>query len=303
MILIIGASGTAGSRIGRRLLDRGERVRAVSRDRSRLTDLERLGAEIVRGDLKEPDWMDGALRDVRSLVLSSHGLVPPTRDNHPGIVDDSGNRRIIDAAKRAGVEHVVFISAAPGGETETLFGQIKQRVEECLKASGLAYTIVRPTAFMETHALRLLAEPLRDTGKVTFFGPGTTPLNWVSAEDVAGYVVRALDEPDLRHRTATIGGPDVLSRLQALELVERVVGRRAKRSHVPILFVRAMRSAVGPLHPGMRYLLDMALDEASRSDDFGPSQHSLDWTGPTTLREVVQRWADQTTEAQTPAAG
>jgi uncharacterized protein YbjT (DUF2867 family) len=303
MKLIMGASGTAGSRIARRLLDRGERVRAVSRDRSRLVDLDGVGAEFVRGDLWESGWMEDALRGVRSVVLSSHGLVPPTRDNHPEIVDGSGNRRIIDAAKRAGVEHVVFVSAALSGETKPLFGQIKRRVEEYLKASGIPYTIVRPTVFIETHALRLLAEPLLDKGRVIFFGPGTTLVNWVSAEDVADYVVRALHEPELRDQTATIGGPDVLSRLQALEVVERVLGRQARRSHVPVPVMRAVRFAVGAFHPGMRYLLDIALDEASHSGDGGSSPPPLDWTGPTTLRQIVGRWADQTAEAQTPAAG
>jgi uncharacterized protein YbjT (DUF2867 family) len=291
MHLIVGASGTAGSRIARRLLDRGDPVRAVSRDPARLEGLGRLGAEAVRGDLRDAGWMDGALRGVRSLVLSSHGLVPPTRDNHPGIADDLGNRRIIEAASRAGVERVVYISAALADEASSLFGRAKHRAEEHLKASGLAYTIVRPTTFIETHALILLAEPLRDKGKVQFFGPGTTPLNWISADDVADYAVRALDDPELRDATRTIGGPDTLSRVQALEVVERVLGRTGQRSHLPLPVMRAVRLVVGSFHPGMRYLLDMALKEASEPGASGWAPRELDWVGPTRLREVVERWA------------
>lgn len=231
--------------------------------------------------------MPTALEGVRSLILTSHGLVPPSRDNHPGIVDDLGNRRMIDAARQAGVERIVFISAAHIAGQQTLFTTAKHRVEEHLKSTGLRYSIIRPTVFIETHALLLMAEPLRAKGSVRLFGPGTTPLNWISADDVADYAVRAADAP--RSGVDVIGGPDDLSRRQVLELIERVLGRTARRRHVPVNVMRVMRAVVGPIHPGMRYLLDMALAE-TRSRD-GAASEALDWTGPKSVAEVVGDWA------------
>jgi uncharacterized protein YbjT (DUF2867 family) len=291
MNLILGASGTVGSRVGRRLLNRGEAVRAVSRDPTRLAELVRLGAMPIQGDLRTAGWMPAAFEGVRSLVLTTHGLVPPTRDNHPGIADAVGNRAVMDAARRAGVEHVVFVSATSGANSLTLFGQLKYRAEEYLKASGMAYTIVRPTVFIETHALRLLAEPLRDSGSVRFFGRGTTLLNWISAEDVAEYIVRALHTAQLRNRTASIGGPDNLSRLEVLAAIEHTLGRTARRTHLPVAVLRGMRLVTGPFHPGLRYLLDMALAESTIPDDPSWAPRALDWTGPTTVLQVVQSWA------------
>jgi uncharacterized protein YbjT (DUF2867 family) len=298
MYLVVGASGTVGRRVARRLLERGDPVRAVSRHPSRLTDLASLGAEAVPGDLRDGGWMDDALRGVRALVLSTHGLVPPSRDNHPGITDEAGNRRIIDAAKRAGVEHVVFVSATSGAGSPVLFGQVKYRVEEYLRGSGLDYTILRPTVFGETHAVLLLAQPLRERGKVQIFGPGTTRVNWISADDVADYVVRALDDPSLRNAVRVIGGPDRMSRLEALALVERIVGRPAKRAHVPLPAMRLVRGLVGPFHPGMRFLLDMAIAETDAPEDACWAPSELDWTGPTPLEEVVRRWAAEPADAQ-----
>lgn len=291
MHLIIGASGSVGRRVARRLIDLGEPVRAVSRDISRLAELEQLGAEPIRGDLRSGEWIPAALKGVRSLVLASHGLVPPTRDNHPGLTDEIGNRRIIDAAN--GVDQIVFVSATVGANSPVLFGQVKHRIEEHLRTSGIAATIIRPTVFTETHALLLLGEPLRAKGSVQFFGPGTTPLNWISVEDVATFVVRALQEPSLRNRTATIGGADTLSRLEVLTIIEQAIGRTARRRHLPVGVMRVMRFLAGPVHPGMHYLLDMALAESTIPDQAGWAPQSLDWTGPTTLSQVVENWAQR----------
>lgn len=289
MHLIVGASGTLGSRIARRLVARGVVVRGVSRDVGKLETLRSLGLSPVRGDLKTSDWMPAALEGVRTLILTSHGLVPPSRDNHPGIIDDLGNRRIIDAAIRAGVEHIVFVSAAPVAEQPTLFTTTKQSVEAYLKNSGVGHTVIRPTVFMETHALVLLAEPLRASGSVVFLGPGDAKLNWVSAEDVAEYVVRTSTEPP-RNRIDTIGGPDNLSRLEVLAIIERSLGKIARRTHAPVSVMRVMRMVVGAVHPGMKYLLDMAVVEATANS--GAPAQRLDWVGRTTVTDVVERWND-----------
>lgn len=292
MNLIIGASGRLGSRIGQRLLERGKPVRAVSRDPARLADLQGRGAEVIRGDLRESQWLDAALKGVRRIVLAAQGVFPPSRTNHPETVDLEGNQRAINAAQRAAVDHVVFVSvvfAEP--EAPVKFGRVKHATEEHLKRSGLAYTIIRPTTFIEAHGIEFMAEPLREKGKVQLFGRGQTPLNWISASDVADDVVRALENPKARNTTRVIAGPDVLTRLQVLELIERVLGRQAKRNHVPVGAMRAMRVLLGPLHPGMKYLLDAVLAEETMPDHPAWAPRQVDWTAPTTVEAAVRDWA------------
>ena len=114
MHLIVGASGQAGSSVVRRLLDRGEHVRAVSRDPARLEAVRVPGAETVRGDLLEEGWMDLALAWIEVLVIASHGLYPPSLRNHPGRSDRRGIPRLLDAAGRAGVRHVVLVERWAG---------------------------------------------------------------------------------------------------------------------------------------------------------------------------------------------
>lgn len=171
-----------------------------------------------------------------------------------------------------------------------LWLQLKHRLERHLVASGLPHSIVRPTVFTETHALTLIAEPLRSGRKVQFFGSARTPLNWVSTEDVAAYVVDLLDGDHADGRIHRVGGPDRLSRLDVLAKVERALGVSAKRAHVPAFALRGLRRLAGPIHPGLRYALDLAIAEDSRPDHPAWNPPDLDWTGPTTVDRVLDRW-------------
>ncbi len=291
-VLVTGASGTLGRRVVRRLLDGGVPVRAVTRDPSRVADLVEAGAEVVRGDLLVGTWLDPAISGVGQVVIASHGLVPPDRRNHPGAVDGTGARRLVDAASRAGVRHVVHVSVAGADRVPTLFAREKRATEEHLARSDVPHTILRPTVFLENQLLLAMGEPLRGAGEVTLFGPGTTPLNWISAADVAAAVVEAVGAPpEGGGRVRTIGGPDVLSRLEALAVLEEVLGRKARRKHVPVLGMRLMRAVVGSFHPGMRYLVDLALSEAADDGSLPSTPDSFDWIGDTRLRSVVEEWA------------
>jgi len=290
MHLIVGASGQLGSRVAQRLLDAGEPVRAVTRHPQRLEALATRGAEVIQGDLLERDWMPAALNGARSVVLAAHGLVPPSRKNHPDAVDGTGTRHLLDQASRNGVERVVHVSVAGGKGPETSFMKVKRQTEGHLRASGLPHTILRPTVFMENHALVLMGEPLRDTGSVTLFGRGATPLNWISAGDVADRVVEALGDMDAPDATLEIGGPQVLSRLEVLAILEEALGRSAKRRHAPLTVVRILKGFVGPFHPGMRHLLELVLAEETRPDSVPVDPTRFQWIGPTRVAEVVERW-------------
>lgn len=286
---IVGASGVLGGRIAGKLLDRGDAARLFTREPRKLDGPRGRGAEVVRADLRHTDWMTGALDGIETLVLAAHGMVPPVRNNNPHRTDDRGNRRIIDAAAAAGVRRIIFVSVADAHpQSHVRFLRIKGAVEEHLKGSGCDHLIVRPTVFIETHAILLLAEPLRTSGKVQLFGHGRTPLNWVSADDVADFIVTGAAANGDARSVATIGGPDRLSRIQVLEIIEARLGRRATRRHMPPILLRLLRSTAGRVNPALGCLVDLALNEQSNGD--GSSPPPLDWTGPTTVADVVERW-------------
>lgn len=291
MVLIVGASGALGSRVTRRALETGLRVRAVSRDPERLRAAAERGAEIVRGDLLETDWFDAALDGVEHVIIASHGLVPPSRRNTPEAVDGVGARRLIDAAGRAGVRHLVYVSAAGAASEATAFGRVKRATERHLEASGVPWTVLRPSVFPENHALVLMGDALRAGKPVPFFGSGEERFNWVSADDVAVDALRCLEDPTTVGTVRELRGPDHMSRREALAIVEDALGVRAKRQHLPVGVVRVLRAVTRSLHPGLHALMDMALNEIDRGGDPPDEAQRATWVGPTRVQEVVRAWA------------
>lgn len=300
--LVVGASGALGSRVTRRLLAEGGRVRAASRDPARLASLAELGAEPVRLDLLEPDQLEAAVDGVENVVLASHGLVPPSRRNTPAAVDGGGARRLIDAAAAADVRRLVFVSVADAHREATVFARVKRATERHLERAGVAWTVLRPSIFMENHALVLLGEPLRAGKPVPFFGSGSEPLNWISADDVAAEVVRVLRDTGAEGTVRELRGLDRMSRRDALALLERAVGKTARRQHLPVPVVRLVRAASGALHPGVHALVDLALDEIARGGDPPDEAERADAVGTTRVADVVAAWARDGTASGAGAA-
>src|SRR5215217_6035645 len=116
----------------------------------------------------------------------------------------------------------VLQGAAPDHPME-LF-RMKYLAEQELKESGLAWTIIRPTAYMETWAA-LIGEPLLKSGRTRIFGRGENPINFVSAQDVARFVELAVVDPAMHGEVVEVGGPENLSMNQFAQTFETVSGK------------------------------------------------------------------------------
>src|SRR5260370_37901704 len=250
MILIVGASGRLGGAVAKRLLAQGKVVRLMTRARSNVIHLKQQGAEVVSGDRRNPASLLSACQGVEQVLAAAHALVGKG-DNNPQTVDDAGNRQVIDAARAAGVKHFVFLyilGASPDAPVE--FFRIKYHTEEYLRASGLSFTIIRPSAFMDLWA-QLIGLPILEQGKTTIFGRGNNPINFVAVEDVARFVCIALENPRTRNEVIEVGGPENLTLNQVAETFERVSGRQAKTRHIPLPMMRAMSILMQPINPAL----------------------------------------------------
>ena len=268
MILIVGASGRLGSVVAQRLLAQGTPVRAMTRNPSNLAHLKQQGAEVVSGDLRDPASLLSACQGVDQVLAAAHALLGKG-DNNPQTVDDAGNRQLIDAAKAAGVQRFIFISlqgASPDAPVE--FFRIKYRTEEYLRASGLNYTIIRPTAFMDLWA-QLIGQPILEQDKTTIFGRGNNPVNFVAVEDVARFACAAIEDPRARNRIIEVGGPENLTLNQVAETFERVSGHQVKKRHVPLPMMRVMSILMQPVNPALsrQIRLGVYMDTANLSYD------------------------------------
>lgn len=243
-------------------------VRVMTRKPEQAGKLAQMGVALARGDLREPASLTAALKDARVVISASHALLGG-RANSSEQVDGAGQRALIDAAKRAGVEHFVFVSAfGAASDHELDFWRTKWGSEQYVKASGLPYTIVRPTAFIDMHAYELLGKPVLQNKRVAITGPGTNQRNFVAAEDVARIIVEQVKSGPANNQIIDVGGPESLSSLQVVQAFESFGGRSARTMHLPLALLRPLSGVIGVFHPGIGRILRAAVNFETRDQAF-----------------------------------
>jgi uncharacterized protein YbjT (DUF2867 family) len=245
VILVTGGTGMLGRELVRRLVDTGERVRVMTRDRARTSVLPS-GVEIVEGDLCNDAQVTAAVRGCDAVISAAHGFVGPGKPT-PERVDLEGNRRLIRAAVEANVNRFVLLSVAGAGPDHPMsLSRAKFAAERELRASGLGFAIVRAAPFMETW-LMILGDMLDAKGHVVVFGPGTNPISFVSVRDVAALVVAACREES--NDVYEIGGPEKIGLATVAQQVLEARARKAETKHIPLFALRAMSVAARPFSP------------------------------------------------------
>jgi len=203
-ILVAGASGRAGRYVVRHLEAEGLRFRAMTR--SRTAALERLGAaydglDWIECDVRDPAQVSAAMRGV-DFVISVIGANQVTGDNSAEFVDYGGVRNLVDAAVAEKVEQFVLLTAIGVTDPAHPFNKATKgalswrfKGEEYLRASGLAYTIVRPAG--------LVNEPAGQKGLRLEQGDVWRPLlrSTLSRDDLALVLIETLRQPAARNTT------------------------------------------------------------------------------------------------------
>ena len=245
MILVVGSTGYLGGEITRRLRDRNLPVRALVRptsDRAAVENLVKLGTEPVEGDLRDTDSIRRAVRGASAVVSTA----TVTRSRQPGetleSTDQQGQANLIDAARDAHVDHFVFVSFSGQFAGDDPLTVAKRDNEDRLRKSNFAYTILRPSYFMEAWLGPHLGfdYPHR---RATIYGDGTAPISWIARGDVAEFAVRSLTERSARNQVLELGGPEALSPNQVVRLFEQASGDRFDVQHVPVSALEAQRAS------------------------------------------------------------
>ncbi|GAA0236521.1 NAD(P)H-binding protein [Actinomadura nitritigenes] len=209
MILVTGATGTIGTEVVRILAERGERVRAMTRNPQGST----LPAEVVQGDFDDRASLDGAVSGADAVFLL----------DAPGPWIERHDRAMLDAARSHGVGRVVKLSAIGTGEdTEVRAGGWHLPGERALRAGEADWTILRPSSFA---ANTLHWAPMIRAGRPVANLTGDGAQGVVDPRDVAEVAVAALTAPDHAGRTYTLTGPELLSAPDQVATLEEVLGR------------------------------------------------------------------------------
>jgi uncharacterized protein YbjT (DUF2867 family) len=258
MMLIVGVTGVLGRETARQLLAAGHKVRGTTRNPASAEDLRKWGVEVVHGDLIDSASLQRACQDVEQVLYAAHSLLG-TGKYKSEAVDDAGTRALIDIAKAANVKHFVYLSAKDASPNHpTDFFRTKSRMEDYLKASGLSYTILRPSAFMEHHVHNLLGASIPKTGKTTIYGAGNNPNNFIAGVDIARLAVLALTDARLKNRSIDVGGPDNVTKNQVAEMYGRFSGKTPKVSHVPTGMMKVMGPILRPVQPVLSRLMSFS---------------------------------------------
>jgi uncharacterized protein YbjT (DUF2867 family) len=241
VILVVGATGQVGGEVCRLLAGQNESVRALVRSTShpaRLAALHDLGVELVEGDLRAPETLAAACADVSAIISTAGATAAQQEGDTIATVDRDGQLALIEAATAAAVEHMVFVSFSSGIRGDTPLHGAKRAVEQRLRESGISWTVLRPTAFMEVWLSPLVG--FDATGdSVVVFGSGGAAISYISLYDVARFCVESLVRPAAWNRTIELGGPEPITPLQAVRIVQEVTGRTLRVTHVPADVLRA----------------------------------------------------------------
>ncbi len=215
-IIVSGASGNFGHAAATKLLDMGEDIICLSRSTDRLADLAARGAEVRAADFDSPDGLEEAMAGGDKLLLISTTMVGQRPRQH-------GNA--INAAKAAGVKHIVYTSIIDGGNPD--HPAVEQHdhyaTEQLLKASGLAWTILYNAQYSEAIATAMAVPALAAGSKPDNCGDGK--MAFVSRDDCIDVAVGVLTQEGHENKGYNVTGPELLSVPEAMAMVAEMAGK------------------------------------------------------------------------------
>lgn len=230
-VVVAGGTGFLGRYISRALLDAGHDVTVLSRGGSTSNILQLAGANATKGDVTDPSSLRGRLDGADAIV----GVV--TFPNYPAEVprrgitfdrfDRQGTENLLAEAARSGVGKYVYISGAGADPSSpVVWYRAKGRAEEALKASGLKYSILRPSWAYgpEDKALNRFVQIARFSPVVPRIGVKRQEIQPVYVSDIAT-AVAAIFERDAWGKTYEIGGPDVMSMDAVIRTMLKAIGK------------------------------------------------------------------------------
>lgn len=262
MILITGATGFVGSHLIRRLADRGEQLRLLTRSSSTAGDrnadlrrerLEGLAMMEVEGDITDRASLVKAMKGVSTVIH----LVAVIRENRSrGItyqtINVQGTKNLVDAAREAGVQYFIHMGAlGAANDPQLRYVYSKWLGEEYVRKSGLSSVILEPSIIFgpEDEFVNQLADLVKMAPVTPVVGSGKILFQPIHVDDVAACIVKLLDKRDKAGQTIQIGGPDYISYEGILDEIIKTLGVRRLKIHMPVGLMKPVVSLMELILP------------------------------------------------------
>src|SRR6266480_7424158 len=279
-VLVTGATGTIGRDVAKRLSEKGVSVRAAVRDQAKAR--RQFGSNIALApfDFENEKTFSGALEGVEKVFL-----LPSLLPNQLEVMNV-----FVDAAKRAGVRHIVKLSAI-GIDDETQPTPIKWHGanEQHVRESGVAFTFLRPNSFMQNFFTYF---PPRNGAIYLPWGTGTA--SFVDTRDIANVAAKALTSDGHGGRIYTLTGPATLGIAEVALILSEVAGREFKYVDVPEAAARdgMLQAGVPPWQ--VELVLELhAINKQNRWSAVTSDVEKVTGTPPTDFAQSARAHPDQ----------
>ena len=217
MILITGATGHIGKELIPELQALEQSIRVLVRDERKVAHLDPCIERAV-GDLKNPDSLNPAMRGVEKIFLVTF--------------ETQQDVNVIEAAKQAGVRHIVKLSTLEATEHKIKVGKWHYEREELIRASGLDWTFLRPGMFM-SNSIEWWAETIKGQGSVFFPGGKKGRVAPVDPREVAKVAAVALTQPGHSGQAYELTGSELFTIGEMVQVISLVLGKPIQYVDIP----------------------------------------------------------------------
>jgi uncharacterized protein YbjT (DUF2867 family) len=270
-ILVTGASGVLGRALVTAFADAGLAVRQAVRN----LEKAKPGVESVRLDYNDPATISPALAGVGGLLLMAPSLDP----NAPAEL-----RPVVERAKTAGVQHIVFNSALGVNYSDQAPLRV---VEHIVMDSGIPYTILRPNFFMENFSEGFLSGGIKEQNGI-FLAAGDGKTSFISVRDIAAAALVAFQKP-LSGQELDLTGPAALDHAEAAAIISEASGRPVKYHSITGEQMVAGARAMGMPEPAIAYMTVLySVVRAGHAAAVTPVVENVTGRKPVSFREFAK---------------
>ena len=239
MILVTGASGTVGREVVKALSAAGAAFKAAYRSRpEKVPD----GVQAVAVDFDRPETLAPALAGADTVFLLSNMVEP--------------EKRVVDEAKRAGVKRIVKLSVNGAADESFTFAKWHRGVEKHIEASGLGWTFLRPSGFMQNFVNYMGDSIRKESAFYTATGPNGAGAH-IDARDIGAAAARVLTGKGHEGKAYELTGSKAVTYDEAAEILSKAVGREIRHVAITPEQYRQGALAMGMPAPYVDALVDL----------------------------------------------
>jgi len=278
-ILVTGATGRTGAEVAQELQKKGLPFAVAVRNSTSLRPRNTADANMVQLDFERHETHAPALADVRSVFL----VFPPSVSYKKHMFS------FIDAAREAGVKRMVFLSLF---RIERYGFMPHSHVEEHIRQSGMAYTMLRANFFMQ-NLDSVHQKEIRDNNEV-FIPAGRGKTSLIDVRDIAAVAVKALSEDGHENKAYPLTGGETVDYYEVADRLSRVLGRTITYKN-PSLPWFVLKNALRGSHFGVTLVMAIlyTLAKRGKTESIAPEVHELLGREPITVPQYLEDYKEK----------